>query len=1048
MAVRKDQVQLQVDFITDESRALARTLLTTKEYNNQIAESSRLIKKYQSDLEKVGADETKRAALLSKIAAEEQKVAGNLSKIVEEGKKVEKIDLSRLTGGQLVERAKQLEQVMKHIPESAPGFRELQGELTRVNGKIAELRQTARGIQDDGLKGGGQGGIIGSVIGRIAGFAAVIGGIIATLQGLFNFVRAAIADFDAGAKADAALKSRIESTAGAAGRSFEQLKEQAEELQKVTLFGDDQVQKGQELLLTFTNIRGEILDRTVPAMLDLSTVFGQDVSASAVQLGKALNDPITGVTALRRVGVTFSEDQQKMIRSLVETGDVAGAQTVILEELERQVGGAARAAAEAGLGPYQLLQNRLGEVKESIGELISAGLQRLRPALEAVITFLEGVTDSLLSGKSATGEYSGAINFAVGVLKVIWGILNAVYQALKFQFEIYSAVATKIAEFVSAAQRIPVIKQYLDFILAPLRLIYDAITNLPATWLGVVAAVKQGAENLGAVFQALVLRAQIFAKELDLSLSIRQDTKDRLTRELGDLRVRQAAIQAGKSVGEAYTEARNAAIAKAGSGTATTAGKSFPTGGLTVGGVSDAEEAKRRDQVLENELKAVEAAALRREVILENSRLKDEISETAYQNRLIELKKQKLQEQLAVYQKFKQEETVAALKVQNELLRLEAETRRPGPVAPIAALGTRAQGQITSQDDGTERRLDVADVGKDALLTALRDKFQAAVITEQEYELQKLEIQRLGLAQEIEILKSATQPQVEEVRKREEAKAKVEEEIAAKRIENEQRLQELKNAAQQQGLAAASDLFQVGADLLSQDEKRKGKHASAIKALEIAGVNVNLYAEIQAIWANAQKAPIAKLLGPIAGNVLAAVQTALAAARAGIAIGKITATKFAHGTLMDFAKARFGYFGGKPHSQGGTKGVFEDGTAIEVEKDEAFAVVNKKNAPLLRFLSKVNSLGGHGVPFFKKGGVWPRFDFGGLPTVNTTPSSIVQVATPPAPGLPNLDAFVSAIGMFGQIVAAFPTEVKSRIVTTEINASQEELARIQAEAAL
>lgn len=91
---------------------------------------------------------------------------------------------------------------------------------------------------------------------------------------------------------------------------------------------------------------------------------------------------------------------------------------------------------------------------------------------------------------------------------------------------------------------------------------------------------------------------------------------------------------------------------------------------------------------------------------------------------------------------------------------------------------------------------------------------------------------------------------------------------------------------------------------------------------------------------------------------------AIAAGIATIAqIAIIKNQKFERGGMV-----KFGTFGGKPHSQGGTKGQFDDGTRVEVEKDEVFAIVNKRNAPMLRKLSAVNSFGGNGTRFFEKGG--------------------------------------------------------------------------------
>lgn len=79
-----------------------------------------------------------------------------------------------------------------------------------------------------------------------------------------------------------------------------------------------------------------------------------------------------------------------------------------------------------------------------------------------------------------------------------------------------------------------------------------------------------------------------------------------------------------------------------------------------------------------------------------------------------------------------------------------------------------------------------------------------------------------------------------------------------------------------------------------------------------------------------------------------------------------------------------GVFGGKSHSAGGTKGYFEDGTQIEVEKDEAFFILNKRSSAMINQLSSLNQLGG-GVSFFEKGGSM-KFANGGAVGVNSSMS--------------------------------------------------------------
>lgn len=170
------------------------------------------------------------------------------------------------------------------------------------------------------------------------------------------------------AKQEAKLNAVLESTQHAAGLSAKQIKDMAAELQNMSTFGDEAILSGQNLLLTFTNISDEVFGRTSKAMVDMSTAMGQDMKSSAIQLGKALNDPMKGLSALSRVGVSFTDSQKEMIASLQESGDLVGAQGVLLEALETQFGGAAKAVADTFGGALSQLKNVQGDLLEDAGD--------------------------------------------------------------------------------------------------------------------------------------------------------------------------------------------------------------------------------------------------------------------------------------------------------------------------------------------------------------------------------------------------------------------------------------------------------------------------------------------------------------------------------------------------------------------------------------------------------------------------------------------------------------------------------------------------------
>jgi hypothetical protein len=137
------------------------------------------------------------------------------------------------------------------------------------------------------------------------------------------------------------VETAVQSTGGAAGYTTDELAAMASALQGVTTYGDEAILAMQSVLLTFTQISGPQFQAATRAVLDMSARLGTDLKSAALQVGKALNDPVKGVTALARAGVSFSAEQKEMIKSLAETNRLAEAQKIILDELNKEFGGSA-----------------------------------------------------------------------------------------------------------------------------------------------------------------------------------------------------------------------------------------------------------------------------------------------------------------------------------------------------------------------------------------------------------------------------------------------------------------------------------------------------------------------------------------------------------------------------------------------------------------------------------------------------------------------------------------------------------------------------------
>jgi hypothetical protein len=246
--------------------------------------------------------------------------------------------------------------------------------------------------------------------------------------------------YDAQVSAEAAVRTAIESTGGAARLTAQDLGDMASKLQGLTTYGDEDIlQNVTAQLLTFTQVQGKTFERAQSTILDMSTLLGTDLSSSAIMVGKALNDPIAGISALSRVGVTFSDAQKDVIASLVETGDVAGAQAVILSNLETQFQGQAAAAVSTPLGQWAQLSNAIGDVKEQLGGQIApflaplvetvseavAWFSELSPEIKRNIVIFGGLAAALGPVLAVLGQMTMGLGFVAGAFGVLGAVITA-----------------------------------------------------------------------------------------------------------------------------------------------------------------------------------------------------------------------------------------------------------------------------------------------------------------------------------------------------------------------------------------------------------------------------------------------------------------------------------------------------------------------------------------------------------------------------------------------------------------------------------------------
>jgi hypothetical protein len=178
----------------------------------------------------------------------------------------------------------------------------------------------------------------------------------------------------------------------------------------------DVIKATQAKLLTFRNLTktagtmGGAFDRATKAAIDMAAAGFGSAESNATQLGKALNDPIKGITALNRAGIQFTEDQKALIQSLVDSGKMLEAQDMILSEIESQVGGTAAATATAS----ERMTLAFGAIQEELGKVLLPALNKLSAWLVDTVPkvqkFFRELTDPTTVMGASWGRMIGVLD--------------------------------------------------------------------------------------------------------------------------------------------------------------------------------------------------------------------------------------------------------------------------------------------------------------------------------------------------------------------------------------------------------------------------------------------------------------------------------------------------------------------------------------------------------------------------------------------------------------------------------------------------------------
>lgn len=303
--------------------------------------------------------------------------------------------------------------------------------------------------------------------------------------------------------ANARLENVFRSMGDATGEAAKAAEAYASSLQMQIGVEDEIIMLAQAKLATFQDVSSEtarmagIFDRATNAAFDMAAAGFGEGEQNAVQLGKALQDPIKGINSLARSGVTFTNQEKDKIKKLVESGKLLKAQEIILKAVEKQVGGTGKATATTSAKT----KAAFGEVAESVGKIllpqINKLLNKLIPVLENVIQWIEK-NPKLAEGIAMGAAAVAGLALASSALSFVFGGMMKIIQ---FGSMVFKGLSMAIG-WVSTAIRVMTAAMMANPILAIIMLILGLVVAIIMNWDKLVVFFKNLWEKIKNIFKA------------------------------------------------------------------------------------------------------------------------------------------------------------------------------------------------------------------------------------------------------------------------------------------------------------------------------------------------------------------------------------------------------------------------------------------------------------------------------------------------------------------------------------------------------------------
>jgi hypothetical protein len=354
----------------------------------------------------LGAEWSRSADQYSNIAGKKYQSA--LQSIAEEMKNVQAVtDQGALTEAQGVERLialrqQELQILQNRAVQEGSASEETVSAIQKTSDALGDLEAKEKILSSSGESGAGLFSTFEKMHDVMQGPVAAVKEVIATFAELKAKLDEMESEWAKAEKASTILGSVLQSTGANAWTTKGKLEALAGSLSELTGREKTEIVSMESVLLGFQNVKGDTFDRAAKSILNMSTVLGTDLTSAAKEVGKALNDPTSSLDALTRAGVKFDAQESAMIKTMAQTGDIAGAQNRILEAMDKHFGDSAQAVGELDSMLKTKLANSVKEVQEQIGRTTTTALAPMRRGFLGIVDSIKEAITKYNDWKEAT----------------------------------------------------------------------------------------------------------------------------------------------------------------------------------------------------------------------------------------------------------------------------------------------------------------------------------------------------------------------------------------------------------------------------------------------------------------------------------------------------------------------------------------------------------------------------------------------------------------------------------------------------------------------